>query len=138
MRSINALSSSSILISTTRRSLMTLLKKFRYSNTIVPSFLHGSCSCFLRYNLLERLFVIYNVSNLDPNHVAVSSSIMLYIISSARHSWIVFAALDPSPLNSRLTYLKVLLNFPTRYCEDHVTPVMSSLSFALNRSFLYH
>ena len=35
---------------------------------------------------------MYNVSNLDHNHVAVFSSIMLYITSSARHNWIVFAA----------------------------------------------
>jgi len=71
---------------------MTLLKKFRYFNTVVPSFLHSPYSCFLRYSLLERLFVIYNVSNLKHNLVTVSSSITLYSTSSARHSWIVLAA----------------------------------------------
>jgi len=92
LRSINALSSSLILTSIARSSLMTLLKKFRCSNTAVASFMRSLYSYFLRYSLLERLFIIYNVSNLDQNPVAVYSSITLYITSSARHSWIVLAA----------------------------------------------
>ena len=49
-------------------------------------------SYFLRYNLLERFLVIYNVSNFDHNPVTISSSITLYIISSVRHNWIVLTA----------------------------------------------
>ena len=89
LRSINALSFFSILTSTVRSSLMTLLTKFRCSNTAVASFMRSPYSYFLRYSLLERLFVIYNVSNLDHNLIAVSSFITLYITSSARHSWIM-------------------------------------------------
>ena len=47
------------------KALMTLLKKFRYSSTAVPSFMRSPYSCFLRYSLLKRLFVIYNIYNLD-------------------------------------------------------------------------
>ena len=91
LRSINALSSSSILISTVRSSLMTLLKKFRCSNTVVSSSMCNIYSCFLRYSLLEKFFIIYNVSSLDHNPVAIFSSITLYIILSVRYSWIVLA-----------------------------------------------
>ena len=92
LRSINALSSSTILTLTVRSLLMTLLKKFRCSNTVVPSVMHKPYSYFLRYSLLERLFVINNVSNLDHELIVISSSIILYVTSSARYSWIVFAA----------------------------------------------
>jgi len=89
LRSINALSSLSILTSTIRSSLMTLLKKFRCTNTAIPFVIRSPYSCFLSYSLLGRLFVIYNVSNLDHKPVAVFSFVTLYMTSYARHSWIV-------------------------------------------------
>jgi len=69
LRSINALFSSSILTSTVKSSLITLLKQFRCSNIDVPSFMCSPYNFFLRYILLERLLVIYIVSNFDHNRV---------------------------------------------------------------------
>jgi len=136
VNSINVLFSSSILTSTARSSLMTLLKKFRCSNITVSSFMRNSYSYLLRYSLLERLFVIYNVSNLDNKLVAVSSSITLYIISSARHNWIILAAFRSISPIPHLMYLQIMLTFPARFCEDHVAPTTLSPSFVINRSFL--
>ena len=119
-----------------RSSLMALLKKFRCSNTAVPSFMCSPHSCFLRYSLLERFFVIYNVSNLNHNFVSISSSITLYIISSARQSWIVLAAFKFICSHPCLTYLHILLTFPIRSCEDPLAPITSSASFTINRNFL--
>ena len=69
------------------------------------------------------------------NPIAISSSITLYITSSARHSWTCLPSLDPYPLNSHLTYLEVLLTFPARSCEDHIVPAMPSSSFTIKSQF---
>ena len=92
LRSINVLSFSSILTLTAKSSPMILLKKFRCSNIVVPSFMLSPYNYFWRYSLLEKFFIIYNVSNLGHNSVAVSLSITLNVTSSARHIWIVLAA----------------------------------------------
>jgi len=38
--------------------------------------------------------------------------------------------LDPSPTNSRLTYLQVLMTYPARSCEDLIAAATPSPSFA--------
>ena len=137
-RSIDALSSSSILTSTASSSLMTYLKKFRCSNTVIASFMCSLYSYFFKYRSLERLFVIYNVSNFDYKPVIVSSSScctwprLRDIIGSC------LPLLDPTPLNPHLIYMHVLLAFPARSYEDLVALTISSLSFVVGRSFLYH
>ena len=133
LRSINALSSLSILTSTVRNSLMTLLK-FKCSKITVSSFMRSPDSCFLRYNLLERLFVIY-VSNIDHNLGVVShpsryTSSRLQAITGS-----CLPPLNPSPLNPHLTYLQVLLIFPARSCENLVALATLSPSFVINKVF---
>jgi len=64
-------------------------------------------SCFLKYSLLKRLLY---VSNLDHNHVAVSSSITLYIISSARDSWIVLVTF-------KSIFSQFLFNVPAGFAD---------------------
>jgi len=57
-----------------------------------PFYHASSYSCFLRYTLLERLFVNNNASNLDHKLITIFSSITLYMTSFARHNWIILAA----------------------------------------------
>ena len=128
LKSISALSSSSILTSIARSSLMTLLKKFRCSNTVVPSFMRSPYSCFFRYSLLEKLFVIYNIPNLDHNRVVISSSITLYITSSARHSWIVLVAFR---FISSQSSFDVSIGFDDLFCKVLWRPCCTSNVFTL-------
>ena len=118
-----------------RSSLMILLKKFRCSNTVVTSIMRSPYSYFLRYSLLEKLFAIYNVSNLDHNPVTVSSSITLYIILSAGHSWIVLAAFRSISSQSSFDVPAGVLTYPARSCEDLVASATPSPSFVISRSF---
>ena len=138
LKSIYALSSLSILTPTARSSLMTLLKKFRFSYTIVPFVMRSPYIYFLSYSLLERFFVIYNVSNLDHKPVVSLHSLhctwpRLWNINRS-----CLPLSDPSPPNSHLMYLQVLLTFLVRSCEDPIAPTMPSPSFAINRSFSCH
>ena len=108
--------------------LMALLNKFRCPNTIVPSFMRSPYSCFLRYSLLERLFIIYNVSNIDHNLVVISSSITLYITSPTKHSWIVIAAFRSIFSQSSFD---IPIGFPDLPCKVLWWPYCTSYAFTL-------
>jgi len=100
--------------------------------------MYSPYSYFLRYTLLERLFVIYNVSNLDHNHVAIfypsrcTSSRLRDMVESC------LLPLDPSPPNPHLTYLQFLMTYPVRFDDDIVAQAIPSPSFAINQSFFCH
>ena len=91
-----------------------LVEEFRCSNTAVHSFMHTSYSCFFKYSLLERLFVMYNISNFDHKSVAVSSSITLYMTLYARHNWIMLVTFRSNFSQSSSDMSAGFTNFPCR------------------------
>jgi len=85
-------------------------------------------SCFLRYNLLKMIFVICNVSNIEHKPIVVSSSIMLYMTSSARHNWIILVTFRPISSQSSSDILAGFIDFP---CKVLLRPCYTSNAFIL-------
>ena len=82
----------------------------------------------VRYSLLEKLFIIYNISNLDHNSVAIFSSITLYITSSAKHSWIILATFKSISFQSLFDVSTGFANFS---CKILWRPYCTSNAFTL-------